>query len=148
MSFSEAELQAWLESAVEGETLVDAIDASVLKETTNAAAFEASFGPDFLLRSKLLGAARLVMSSLHGAEIVSHSRNNISMTKGERLFPDLVLVDRESAPRCSAKRSRTSSAERARCSSCCASMPVRVRRWTRSARWTKRPSCRSPMRTR
>ncbi|MBY3027109.1 hypothetical protein [Rhizobium leguminosarum] len=98
---SEQSVQDWVQSLVDADGLRDVIDGV---EELNQALVNASsdeFWPDFpidyLTRLRNLEAARDVLSELFGLELVSKNSANLSRTKGESLFADLLYCRRETS---------------------------------------------------
>ncbi|TCU16398.1 hypothetical protein [Rhizobium sullae] len=98
---SEQSVQDWVQSLVDEDGLHDVIDGI---EELNQALVNASsdeFWPDFpidyLTRLRNLEAARDVLAELFGLELVPKNSANLSRTKGESLFADLLYCRRETS---------------------------------------------------
>lgn len=95
----ESELQERIEDLVSQGALFDAIentetvDPSMYSHENES--FIPSFPIDFLMRRNALFAARHVLDRLHSLEKISVSNKSISLDRKERLFPDLLLCNRE-----------------------------------------------------
>lgn len=95
---SEKEIQAFIEKTIQNGELHRRIpgrdDLEKAALAHQSADFVANFNLDYLLRVKSIASSSAVLEMLQDVDIVSTSRNNISSERGERLFPDLVLVSR------------------------------------------------------
>ncbi len=98
---TEQAVQDWLEATIHSGALHDSIcgaaeiDAALLD--WESAEMWPTFPIDYLSRLWNLRAARQVLAGLHSLELVSKNNKNISQTKGERLFTDLLYCAKHSS---------------------------------------------------
>ncbi len=96
---SEQDIQDWLEELVSSDQLHKSIAgteaiAAGLRDYESPLMWP-TFPIDYLTRLRNLRAARTVLSSLQGLQIISKNSKSISRTPGERLFADLLCSNVE-----------------------------------------------------
>jgi hypothetical protein len=98
---SEQAVQDWLEALIASGKLHGSIEGSdrvdaALRDSESSEMWP-SFPIDYLSRLRNLQAARSVLGSLHGLELISKNNTSISRTKGESLFTDLLYCRPETS---------------------------------------------------
>lgn len=90
----EHEIQQWLEARVEDGTLLDHVQGEALLASDEDDHWLSAFPFDTMVRRAFMKGGEEVLHHLEGAVLVAATKD-ASRTKGERLLPDLVLVNVE-----------------------------------------------------
>ena len=107
----EDEIQKWLEKEENYGNIIDLIENSNILENSNKENLVPFYSLDYIIKNKILKSARYVYKNLHSLKLVIANRN-ISMNKTERLYPDLLLFNEETATFIIVEIKRSDKAER------------------------------------
>jgi len=107
----EVEIQKWLEKEENYENIIELIGNSNILKKSNKNNVIPSYSLDYIVKNKILKSAEYVYDNLYSLNLIV-ANQNISINKTERLYPDLLLFNEETATFIIIEIKRSDKAER------------------------------------